>query len=984
MLLPTYKLKEVIIQNLIKVWERFPHEFDETLFKKAELLFVLTSDDFKAQRLQRHLVRLIFSLFLIQKSLRKFVTLFGEKRHLQFRIMQTTLKFPFGSKSVLGIVVGICLFDKQETFEEKHVLLAVQKFLPHLQIVRGSVLLHHDPEDSIRLVYVEFEKKGGGAFSCEEIALLKRRLHPELLARVEKNIPPLFMIRNEEEVMKNILILSRELDFSHEIPEMIINFEQQMPAALSFTIILVRVVKEESPSIDELFQRLPNGVKFTLDRNQIIGYLNDTFPKEATVFRLEIPLEESFIRPDFSINFYLARQKIKSLIHQTIGPIRDFNGGMILKQGELLLELKNTFPEATQKDPLLIENFFYSLSPIEKQITLPFSTLCTLFELFLETVDLDTTNEEPCILNTREYKKNCFAILKSDDFSLFKTLEKTLGSLYFKESLVTFKVNLKSCFVMGFIHNQEKKSSQDFNLSLKIEEGIKKWKKEHQSRQVARLAICQIPTSFDPRIGGDENTRVLLKMLFEGLMRIGKNGKPTYALAESVTLSADKKNYLFRLRPSFWSDGSPLVAYDFEYAWKKILTPEFETQFASIFYPIKNARQVKEGIIPLDEIGIKALDEHTLEVVLEHPTSYFLELLTLPLFSPISHKTDRIHPNWAFQEGDAYICNGPFCLKRKNLNYGYEFVKNPRYWDADSVALDQIFIRKVKDSSAYDMFAKGTLDWVGRLFPYWDPNYAKQFSNQLTSLPSPKVSWCVFNTQQFPFHNKKIRQALSLSIDKEKLISFLNYEDAIPANSPLPLPYSMRAASKKWQPNPSYALDLFEEGLKEVGLKREDFPSLTLLFSSSIIYEKTALFIKQQWENILGISAKPALYEWPELFQKICKGDYEVCLLTWTSLVDNPIYTLNVFKYHSEEINFSKWEHLTFQQLLDQASQEENKELRSCLLSEAEKILIDEMPVNPLFYEKNQCLNQEYFYVPCDPIYGYPDFKWAFHKGEKK
>lgn len=392
---------------------------------------------------------------------------------------------------------------------------------------------------------------------------------------------------------------------------------------------------------------------------------------------------------------------------------------------------------------------------------------------------------------------------------------------------------------------------------------------------------------------------------------------------------------------------------------------------------------VKEGIIPLDQIGVKALDDHTLEVLLEHPTPYFLELVTLPLFSPISHKTECLHPNWALQEGKAYICNGPFCVKRKNLNFGYVFIKNPRYWDADAVNLDQIFIRKVKGSSAYEMFAKGAIDWIGRLFPYWDPAYTRQFSKHLTSLPSPKVSWCVFNTQQFPFNNQKIRKALSLSIDRERLISCLNYQDAIPATSPLPLPYSMGATYENWQTNACNAQQLFEEGLREVGLGRADFPPLHLLFPSSIILKKMAHFIKQQWEQIFGITSKVALYEWPELFQKICKGDYQACLITWTSWVNDPIYTLNAFKYHSEELNFSKWEHPVFQNLLDLAGQEEKETQRSHLLSEAEKILIEEAPVSPLIYERNQCLSQNYFYVYCDPIYGYPDFKWAHHKGKE-
>lgn len=975
-LLPFYQFKEQILQCLIKVWERFPQEFDETLFKKAELLFILTSDEFKEQRLQKHLVRIIFSLFLIQKNLRKFVTLFGEKRHLQFRLMQTTLKFPFGSKSVLGILTGICLFDKQETFEEKHLLLAVQKFLPHLQIVKGSVFVHHDQGDSIRLVYVEFEKKGGGAFSCEEITLLKKRLYAELQARVEKNIPALFMIRNEEEVMKNILILSRELDFCHEIPEMTINFEQQRSDALSFTVILVRMVKENNKSIRELLQKLTDGIRFFLDRNQTIGY------KEASVFRLEIPIDDSFLRSDFSINFYLARQKVKSAILQAIGPVRDFNGGMILKQGERLSQLKEAFREIANQEPLLIENFFYSLSPIEKQATFPLHQLSIFFQMFLDTVQKKTFNEDfPFDLKIHEEDKNSYVIIRSEDASLFKILEKTTGSLHLEEGLISFKLNHKNLFMMGFIQNKEKHT---LNFMHKIEDGIETWKKEILNKQVVRLAIRLIPTSFDPRIAGDENTRILLKMLFEGLMRIGRDGKPACALARSVTILADKKTYIFHLRPSFWSDGTSLVAYDFEYAWKKLLSPLFETQFASFFYCIKNARLVKEGIISLDEVGIKAIDADTLQVVLEYPVPYFLELLTLPLFSPISHKIEWVHPNWAFQEGSAYVCNGPFCLKRKNLNYGYEFVKNPHYWDAEVVAIDQIFIRKVKDFSAYEMFEKNTIDWIGRLLPYWDPIYGKKHSNKMTSLPSPKVSWCIFNTQHFLFQNQKIRKALSYCIDKEKLISLLSYEDAVPASSPLPLRYSMQSPHDKRHFNPILAKELFQEGLNEIGLQKNQFPLFTLLFPSFILHEKTARLLQQQWEDILGISCKFDFNEWPDLFPKICKGEYEVCLITWTSWVNDPIYTLNAFKYRNEGINFSKWENPDYQHLLDLANHEEDVKQRLFFLNEAEKILIGEMPVNPLFFERSQCISQDYFHVPCDPIYGYPDFKWAFVNKTKK
>jgi len=599
--------------------------------------------------------------------------------------------------------------------------------------------------------------------------------------------------------------------------------------------------------------------------------------------------------------------------------------------------------------------------------------------MFLEATQENSLNEAlPFDLKFREETKNIYAIIKSDDAALFKILEKIMGPLSLSEGLVSFKIGLKNFSIMGFIQLKEKNEEQARHFFHKIDEAIQLWKKETKNRQVAHLAIRTVPTSFDPRIGGDENTRVLLKMLFEGLTRIGLDGKPTNALAESITLLPDNVTYIFHLRPSFWSDGSPLVAYDFEYAWKKILAPKCYTPFASVFYPIKNARLVKEGALPIEEVGIHTIDDLTLKVVLEYPVAYFLELIAHPLFSPISNKTDCIHPDWSFQQGEAYVCNGPFCLRKKNINYSYGFVKNPNYWDVKAVSLDQIIIRKVQDASVYEMFENGTIDWIGKLFPYWDPAYAKRFSKKMTSLPSPKVSWCTFNTQQFPLSNQKIRKALSYCIDKKKLISLLNYKDATPAHSPLPLCHSMQPLHDHVQLTPEAIKQLFHEGLIETGLQQNDFPLLTLFVPTFIIHEKTAHILKQSWKEILGITCTLAFYEWSELFSKMCQGDYQIALITWTSVLNDPIYTLNAFKHNHEEINFSKWENPQYQYLLNLANAQIESLKRETLLNEAEKILIHEMPVNPLFFEKNQCISQEHFHVPCDTIYGYPDFKWAF------
>jgi len=227
-----------------------------------------------------------------------------------------------------------------------------------------------------------------------------------------------------------------------------------------------------------------------------------------------------------------------------------------------------------------------------------------------------------------------------------------------------------------------------------------------------RINLGQNPATLDPAKARDLNTLTLLRMLFEGLTRLSKEEKPELALAKEVSLSQDLKRYTFALKESFWSEGTPLTAYDFVYAWRRALSPAFPSDYAAQLYVIKNGRAVKEGKLLQEELGVKALDERTLQVDLERPAPYFLELLSFPIFFPLLQSRQESYSRFVDHE-DSLVGNGPFCLKRWKQDDSLLIEKNERYWDSKSVKLKRVFFVMVDSETELALFEKGELDWAG-------------------------------------------------------------------------------------------------------------------------------------------------------------------------------------------------------------------------------------------------------------------------------
>jgi hypothetical protein len=380
--------KTAMIQEKIgSLIQSHSKDFDQGIFSQMQHFLVCVREDFKNLRDYHHISRIISNLHSLRKFIQQNVQVYPSKRHVIFKFLKAKLTLGGQKeKSVLGILAGLNFLREHEVFETGHLIGAIQKNLPSIKLVEGSTFVDRG-EDSVQVLYLEIEKLDGSDFNLEEIQLLKISLPDEIKGHIEQLTHPIFMPRNEEEVLRNIMALSRQLRFVGDMPQIIISFDEQKGGDLCFTVILLRVISENEPSLQELFQSKKTKLKFIPDRVRRVGHLRRKYVKEATVFRTVIE-GDAFLRSDHSVDLYKGREYVLSEVSRIVGQVRDYNGGMIYKLNESLTALKGALGRAA--DPILLEKFFYSIVPIEMRSSLDTEPLKQFFLTLAQAVKLDS------------------------------------------------------------------------------------------------------------------------------------------------------------------------------------------------------------------------------------------------------------------------------------------------------------------------------------------------------------------------------------------------------------------------------------------------------------------------------------------------------------------------------------------------------------------------------------------------------------------
>ncbi|MEJ8547582.1 peptide ABC transporter substrate-binding protein [Brevibacillus borstelensis] len=497
------------------------------------------------------------------------------------------------------------------------------------------------------------------------------------------------------------------------------------------------------------------------------------------------------------------------------------------------------------------------------------------------------------------------------------------------------------------------------------------------SPSVFRANLHSEPSTADPGLAKDTTSGTVVRATFDGLTRLDQNAKPMNSMAKEVKTSEDGLTYTFTLRDAKWSNGDPVKASDFVFAWKRALDPKLASEYAYQLYYIKNAQRINAGQASPDELGAKALDDKTLQVTLENPTPFFLELTAFYTYYPVNQKVVEADPNWAL-EAATHVGNGPFKMTAWEHKSKLVLEKNENYWDREAVRLDRIEFAMIEDDNTeLAMFEKGELDWAGQPLGGLptDAIPALKASGKLVIHPQASMYWYKLNTTKPPLNNAKIRKALAYAVNRQDIVDNVTQVGQVPTMGILPQTMVLKPEGYFKDNDVEGAKRLLAEGLQELGLSK--LPVLTLSSNTADRHKKIAEALQDQWKKGLGIEVRLQNKEFKVHQQDLHELNFEIGRIGWSADFNDPINYMEMYRDRDGGNNDTGWENARYKELINKAAAELDPEKRKRMFAEAEQIMMDEMPVIPMFTDVDVWVqNDKVKGVQVDPL-GFIDLKWA-------
>lgn len=452
--------------------------------------------------------------------------------------------------------------------------------------------------------------------------------------------------------------------------------------------------------------------------------------------------------------------------------------------------------------------------------------------------------------------------------------------------------------------------------------------------------------------------------IFESLYRLGKNGSITPGLAKSTKVSKDGKTYTFTIRNAKWSDGSKITAQDFVYSWKRTVTPATKSQYAYLFSGVKNADEIVAGKKSPSTLGVKAQGEHTFIVTLDKPITYFKKLMTYPLFGPISEKAVKKWGSKYATKAQYMLYSGPFKLTGwTGTNNSWQFVKNNQYWDKKAVHLQKInYTVNESTTTTLNLFQEKKLD-LTQLASEQVKNMKS--SSDYTTYPYSITAFLVYNFQDSnatikkALNNAKIRQAISLSINRKTLVKNVIGDASTVSKTFVPQDLVKDAKTGKdfgdestvknsTSYNKALAQKLWKQGLKETGIKKL---SIQLLASNDEPNKPISQYLKSALEkNLDGLTVNLSNIPSKVASSRAQSGDFDLYLSGWGADFNDPISHLQIMTNNSG-YNYGKYNSSTYNALVNKAQNQDANDTSARWqdMINAEKTIMKDQGITPLY-----------------------------------
>lgn len=482
--------------------------------------------------------------------------------------------------------------------------------------------------------------------------------------------------------------------------------------------------------------------------------------------------------------------------------------------------------------------------------------------------------------------------------------------------------------------------------------------------QILNLAIGLEPDTLDSSRNSDNHSKDILINIMEPLTRLEEdedlNTIISPAGAKSWELSADGRIWIFKIRDGIWSDGQEISAEDYAYGIKRSIDPKTASPYAYLLYEIENAKEVNTGQMPVEELGVRVIDEKTLEISLESAIPYFLDLTHQSPMLPQREDLVKKHGEKYGTDPDTLVYNGPFVLASWNHDSQIVLEKNRNYWDKDRVSLEKINIDIIKDENTMmKSFIQGEIDQVSTYKVEWKDKFAENENIKNYQIDQADTRFLFFNIEDPLFKNANIRKAFLMAIDRDHMASVLAGEFSRPASGLVSS--SVKLAGHEFRDLVDSPIEkiqeeeldpraLLSQGLEELDIDK-DLSKMTVkltLGSTDKNTRKLADYLKENYKQKLGLELKINQLEGPVFESLIDDGDFQMAALEWKAEYNDPMSFFNLFRADAKILN-NGWHDLEYDENINLANEEIYQSDRLKYLARCEEILLyDQVIIVPL------------------------------------